>query len=201
MRMETLSGNNSSSRQELTLQALLGTIELETAPFQAESLRELQERARHDARREILHITFCISDSEVALPINSIQEIGYMPNITHLPHLPRWIPGITHIRGEIISIIDMKVLFNIPDIGQVEPPYYVLLASGAMKFGIPVDRITGVFGLDESRDKLTPHHRTSNCGQEELAFYIKGIKDVSGREVNVLDGNKLLQSSLVHEYQ
>lgn len=201
MSMEIQSGNKSSSRQDLTLQALLANIESETAPFLAETLRELQERAKHEARQEVLHVTFCIGDIENALPINSIQEIGYMPSMTHLPHLPLWIPGITHIRGEIISIVDIKLLFQIPDTSQVDPAYYILLAGGAMKFGMPVDRVTGVFGLDELRDTLSPHPRASESGQEELAFYIKGRIDVSGRDVNVLDGDKLLQSSLVHEYQ
>lgn len=201
MSIETQPMDTSASKQSLTLQTLLATIETETAPFLAESLKELQERARYDARREVLHITFLISDTEVAVPIDSIQEIGYMPSITPLPHLPPWIPGITHVRGEIISIIDMKLLFNIPDTAQVKPAYYILLASGAMKFGMPVDRVTGVFGLDALRDTLSPHPQTRESGHGELAAYLRGRIDVLGKTIHVLDGDKLLHSSLVHEYQ
>ncbi len=190
----------SDNQGQQSLQALLANIESDTAPFLVKDLQDLQEKAKRDARQKALHITFFLNDIELALPITSIQEIDHLPTVTPLPNLPPWALGITHVRGEIFSVVELRALFNLPALSVKRSPYYILLADKDMKFGFPVDRVSGIVGFEEQRDKLTPHPLSQSSGSNDLPTYIRGMLRVMDREVAILDGAKLLHASLIHDF-
>ena len=59
-------------------------------------------------------ITFALQDILLALPLSSALEIGHRPMITPLFNLPDWVLGVSNIRGEVVSIVDLKTYFELP---------------------------------------------------------------------------------------
>ncbi len=183
-----------------SLQALVASIEADTAPFLTKDLQQLREKAKNDAREKSLHITFFLNDIELALPIDSIQEIDHIPTVTPLPNIPAWILGITHVRGDIISMIDLKKLFNLQAASVVKTAYYILLTGKSMKFGFPIDRASGIIGIEWGRDKLSPHPLKQSSSQSDLPTYIKGMLKVGDKDLAILNGQKLLRASLLTDF-
>lgn len=185
-----------------SLQELLAFIDLETAPALAQDRAFLQERATRNIRKKSPYICFVLGGSEMALSIESLQEIGYLPTITPLPNLPGWIKGIIQIRGEILSVVDFVALFGlVEERGYGQRNSYLLFKQQEFKFCLPVSRITGVVNFDEQRDHLeilAPGQADSLAG---LAGYFKGVLAVDHRRICIMDSEKLGNSPLIRKWQ
>ena len=86
--MTSTSDQSGAGVQANSLQSLLDAIDRKTAPALQLDLARLKERSAEGQRVQTLHISFVVGWHEMALPIHAMQEIGDMPVITPLPHLP-----------------------------------------------------------------------------------------------------------------
>lgn len=183
---------------EGSLQELLVEIESENAPLVAESLNLTRKQASRSNRRKLLHITFYLNDIELALPLDYIQEVDKLPVITPLPNLPSWILGLAQVRGEIITMIELRTLFRITYFSSVtEGNYYILISNGDLRFGFPVNRISGIIGIEDRADAFKSIPVSENGSDGEISSYISGTLAAEDRVLAVLDGEKLLHSSLL----
>ncbi len=192
----------SSSGKGLSLQALLAAIDVEIAPSVVQDLAFLKERALRDIRHKKPHISFVLGAHEMALPLQSVQEIGYLPTVTLLPNLPHWIKGIVQIRGEILSVVDFIALFHL----QEEKKFglqqsYLLFKQQDLKFCLLVSRITGIVNIDEQRDTLTAFVPEKIEGSDLLSGFFRGVFTLDNRQICILDNEKLGAASLLRKWQ
>ena len=89
-------------------------------------------------------ILFGLEKTLFALPLASALEIGHQPEITRLPNLPNWVLGISNIRGEIISLINLKVFLGIPSSGAKADSRFIIIHNQEITVGIIVDKIMGM---------------------------------------------------------
>ncbi len=136
-------------------------------------------------------ILFALEKTLFALPLSSAVEIGRRPDITPLPNLPNWVLGISNVRGEIISFINLKAFFGISSTGVKLERRYLILHNQDMKVGIIVDRIIGILSVDQIDADL----QNSPYREGEIANYILGVAVSGGNLTNMLDIDKLLSSA------
>jgi chemotaxis signal transduction protein len=142
-------------------------------------------------------ILFTIEDVQFAIPLSNTLEIGHQPDITPLPNLPKWILGISNIRGEIISLINFKAFLGIPSSGAKGERRFIIIHNQDIKVGIIVDRIMGILSLDQSDSEI----QSNPYRKGEIANYIKGAA-VSGESVtNILDIDGLLSSPRMTDFK
>ena len=200
--MATMSQPQTSTAQEGSLQALLATIDRETAPSLLQDMASLKERATRNIRKKKPYISFLLADQEMALSINSIQEIGYLPPVTPLPNLPAWIKGIVQIRGEILSVVDFIVRFGLKAKGDVSlKQSYILFKQQEFKFCLVVNRITGVVNFDEQRDDLGVYSPEHTDALAQLSGLFKGVLTVENRKVCILDSEKMGNTPMIRNWQ
>jgi len=135
-------------------------------------------------------ITFALQNILLALPLSSALEIGHRPMITPLFNLPDWVLGVSNIRGEVVSIVDLKTYFELPSSGPKRDGRLIIVHNRDMKVGMLVDRIMGILSLDQIDTDIqeSPHR------EGELSPFISGVV-VSGENLlNILDVDKLLSS-------
>lgn len=188
--------------QSGAFQSLLQAIDRKTAPALRLDLERLRERTRKEQRVRTLYISFDLGRHEMALPLSAMQEIGEMPTITPLPHLPRWIRGIVQIRGEILSVVDFQRLFHLREErrGSLKR-FYILFRQDDFRFCLLVNRITGILNVDGQHDRLEP------CGQEEESVYaellefVRGVLVQEGRRIFLLDSQTLGQAPQIRRWR
>lgn len=202
--MVNISQQHIANGEERSLQTLIDSIDLETAPSLKRDMEVLKERATRNVRKKKPYISFMLGSQEMALSIQSIQEIGYLPTVTPLPNLPSWIRGIVQIRSEILSVVDFIVLFGL-DYEHARASglnrSYLLFKQQDFKFCLVVNRITGVVNFDEQRDQLgvVPSDQTDTLNQ--LTLFFKGILTVDNRKICILDSEKLGNASMIRKWQ
>lgn len=190
-----------TGKQGNALHTLLAAIDDETARELVQDAALLKERAARNIRKTKPYIAFLLGEDEMALPIGSVLEIGSLPAVTPLPHIPPWIRGIVQIRGEILSVVDFCMLFGIKETGQHLRPSYVLFRQRELKFCLMTDRITGVVNLDEQRNPLEAFSSEHGKHLSGLAALFRGVCAVDKRTVYILDDEKLGSSPLIRKWQ
>ena len=142
-------------------------------------------------------ILFTLEKTFFALPLANALEIGHRPDIAPLPNLPNWILGISNVRGEIISLVNLKAFLGIPSSGAQGERRFIIIYNQDMKVGIVVDKTPGMLSMD----KINSDIQTSPYRQGEFVKYIKGVT-VSGENIiNILDIDRLLSSLRISEFE
>jgi len=142
-------------------------------------------------------ITFALQNTLLALPLSSALEIGHLPMITPLFNLPDWVLGVSNIRGEVISIVDLKTYFELPSSGPKRGGRLIIVHNREMKVGMLVDRIMGILSLDRIDTDIqeSPHK------EGKISSFISGVV-VSGENLlNILDVDKLLSSPRMTKFR
>ncbi|MCL2340451.1 MAG: chemotaxis protein CheW [Proteobacteria bacterium] len=194
--------SSDTGEQGNSLQALLAAIDRETAQELVLDAVLLKERAARSIRKKKPYVAFLLGRDEMALPIGSVREIGYLPEVVPLPNIPPWIRGIVQIRGEILSVVDCCMLFGIKEAEEHLQPSYVFFKHQNLQFCLLVNRITGVVNLDEQSDALLPFSPAEHGRHlSSLSVLFRGIHVVDNRTVHILDDEKLGASPLILKWQ
>jgi len=129
-------------------------------------------------------LTFRLMYQEYAIEMEYIREVMIHDEITPVPGTPEYIAGICAVRGEIISLVDLRILFTLPEKGLTDLNRVIVLTDGTITFGILADYITDIGSI--TPEQVFPPGMTSSPVMHE---YVKGML---GDSIIMLDANKIL---------
>lgn len=114
----------------------------------AQKLSQPAARSRGILRIEVLK--FRLAYQEYAIAMKYVREVVLTGGITPVPGTPEYISGICAIRGEIISLVDLRALFSISGRGLTDLNRVIVVTEGTMTYGILADYITGITTIPAS---------------------------------------------------
>lgn len=174
--------------------ARLGTTLDRGGRLSAGDVREvLRERARVLARPvgarpaaddHVEFLEFAVADERYGIETAHIREVAAVTALTRIPGTPAFIGGIATLRGQILSVLDIARLFDLPDHGRAAPEKLVVLEGADMPVGILAAAILGMRAVP--RSEIETSLPTLAGGR---APYLRGV-DRSG--VAILDAPALL---------
>ena len=156
----------------------------------------LQARARILARKKgeedhggerLEVVEFLVNDEKYAIELVHIGEVFPLGELTELPGVPPFVLGVVNLRGQIISVNDIRRFFDIPAKGISDKSRIIVLASATMEFGILADSILGTRSV-RIRDMVAAMPTLTGI----RAQFLKGI---TREHTVILDGAKLLNDS------
>lgn len=168
-------------------------IEHAWTPSSAETRRVLMARAQalgrapdpaETAGEHIEVVEFVLAHERYAIESRYVREVAPLENLTPLPCTPAFVLGIVNLRGEILSVIDIKKFFELPEQGLTDLNKIIVLQSGDMLFGILADVIAGVRRIPLAG--IQPSLPTLTGIREE---YLQGV---TPERLVVLDAERLL---------
>ena len=155
----------------------------EILSYRAKLLAEEEEKISVE-EETIEIIEFLLSYEKYGIESSYIKEVYAMKDFTTVPCTPDFVKGITSLRGEIISIVDIKKFFDLPDKGLTDLNRVLIANNGKMKMGILADRILGV-KMVLNNDIKTDLKSIKNISSS----YLKGI---TSDHLIILDIDKIL---------
>ncbi len=167
--------------------------ELAWTPGADETARILHERALALAAEpgktqtltdSIEVVEFLLAHERYAVETSHVREVHPLENLTPLPCTPAFVLGIVNLRGEIVSVIDLRKFFDLPQTGLPDLNKVIVIESGNMVFGILADVILGVRRI--ALAQIQPALPTLTGIREK---YLQGI---TAERTVVLDAGKLL---------
>ena len=151
--------------------------------FRATQLARKKEPETHDSNL-VQVLVFRLVHETYGIELEHIRAVYPLKEMTFIPGAPDFIPGIINVRGEIISIVDFKKIFDLP---MGEPSRHIqviILHSKEIEFGIQTDQVLGVKEIPES--DIQPSLPTLT------GIRLQYLKGVTGDGMVILDGKKIL---------
>lgn len=142
-------------------------------------------------------VSFSLSGKDYGVDIMYVKEIAKAGQFTYVPNTLPFVLGVYNLRGDIIPIIDLRLFFNIPvpertDKNKLES--LLILSVGEQTFGVVVDRIDKVLGIQKNR--IQPPHPL--FGDINIK-YISGIVEADKRLYILLDIARIFNARVDEE--
>lgn len=136
------------------------------------------------------YIVFRIEEVLYAFSAKSIVEIGQPLPITPLPFVPKWFLGISNLRGDILSVVGLRELWNRKSAPAQQRTKLLVLRSEKLNVtvGLVVD------GVREMRRVNADEINQNAAVEAHLTAYKIGDADYEGQRLALLDAEKFLES-------
>jgi purine-binding chemotaxis protein CheW len=89
-------------------------------------------------------LEFVLASEHYAMESMHIREVYPMKEFTLIPGTPSFVLGLINIRGQILSVIDIRRFFDLPVKGLSDLNRVMVVQTPVMELGILADRIVGV---------------------------------------------------------
>ncbi len=153
--------------------------------------REPEREEKAEAYLEV--VEFMLAYERYAIETAYVREIYPLKEFTPLPCTHPFVFGIVNVRGQILSVIDIKNFFDLPEKGLGELNKVIILHLGDMVFGILADKIIGTRSIPLK--EIQPSLPTLT---DIRAEYMRGVTE---ERVVILDVTRIMSDKkiIVHE--
>jgi purine-binding chemotaxis protein CheW len=128
--------------------------------------------------------TFHAGDLFLGIEVEQIQEVLQDAVISAVPKAPPAIRGLINLRGQIVTAVDLRTRFGLPERG-VEDSSTILVFDGADELlGLVVDRVGDVVEVEDDRFEEPPDTLRSDSRP-----LIRGAYKLEDRLLLVLDAD------------
>ncbi len=145
-------------------------------------------KEKHKIRQ---YLTFTLDRELFALEISRVCEVVDCVRITEVPSLPGYLCGVINLRGSVISVIDLRLMFGMNKLEKTVDTCIIIVEveNGTLRMGALADSVREVVQLDPGRIEPPPEFGT----KLDTAF-IRGIGRVNDNFMIILDIEQVLAS-------
>lgn len=138
------------------------------------------------------YVVFEMDKQNFGIAIQSVQIIERMKSIMRVPKSPASIRGVMNLRGEIISVIDIRRLFNMAELPSTDATRIIILKMEDAMVGCIVDKVKEVIDIEDDQVEGT----AAMQGKVD-SNYIIGVGKVGGGDeiVTLLNHERLVEVS------
>ena len=99
-------------------------------------------------------LAFSLGKEEYGIPLSAVKEVVALTQITRVPHAPGHFLGIMNLRGQVVSVFDMRLKFGI-QAENGEDTAVIVCDYAPLMFGMVVNSVNRVLSLadDEIQDR------------------------------------------------
>jgi len=95
-------------------------------------------------------ITFNLENEKYGVEVNKVREILRVNQSFPVPGAPEFVLGITNIRGNVVTIIDARMRFNLPYIEYTDAARMIVVESQQETVAVIVDSVSDVIDVPKS---------------------------------------------------
>ncbi len=129
-------------------------------------------------------VDFFLASEHYAIASQYITEVLPLKEMYPIPGLPVYVLGIVHLRGRILSVVNLKSILQIQEKGITQLNRLIILKNEKMEFSIVVDKISGHHLMDLRRLLPVPQNLPG-----EKSSFIQGLTEDG---IILLNGEKIL---------
>jgi chemotaxis signal transduction protein len=136
-------------------------------------------------------VVFHMSGTRYGLPIGEVLEMANVPRTTPLPNAPDFIRGVANMRGEVLAVIDLRVLLALETAGELLRERMIVVRSPQSDAvaGLIVDSVRGLARLSAG-EIVQP----SSPVEDRVSDFLQGVASHEDQVLNVLDTRKLFSA-------
>ncbi len=162
------------------------------------SMVDLTDEVLSATGLEEQHIIFNLAGVAYTVPIGNVIEIGRPLDITPVPNVPGWVLGVANLRGDVISVVNLRAFLGLPP-AELGGNGRLLVAQShteEITIGLLVDRVRGIGNL--VTDKIGAPTAPI---EDQVTPYLRGVYEYDGQLLVVLNLDKLLRSTEMQQFE
>ena len=140
------------------------------------------------------YIVFQLDEKLYGISSKSVSEVATTLPVTALPNVPEWVLGVANLRGDVISILDLRKLWGK---NTANPPKQRLLifhsAPNDAPIALVVDRVNEMISISQKEINFSAEDFTAS----HPTFF--GRAEFKSQPLFLLDIDKMLSSLSVEK--
>lgn len=145
-------------------------------------------------KKTIRVLAFSLGGENYCVSVSQAKEVIELSDITRVPNTPEFIIGIINLRGEIVTILDIRYFFGLSNQERAKDVRILITDITGSYVGVLVDKIKDIIDIEE--EAIQPPLATL---KGKLADYTKGQVQL-GKEILIfLDLAKVLNSEEINK--
>lgn len=116
------------------------------------------------------YLSFTLGKEQYAIPLLTVREVIGVPEITPVPFTPNYFLGIMNLRGQVISVVDLRLKMNMGAGKNTSETAIIICDLGVTSLGVVVDSINAVIAPQENEISPKPDIQSSKSTD-----YITGV--------------------------
>jgi purine-binding chemotaxis protein CheW len=132
------------------------------------------------------YLVFSLGSERYALPLLAVKEVIAVPEFTSIPFTPSHFLGMMNLRGQVISVIDLRLKFGMKPQPSAETSV-IICDFSSVTVGVVVDSINSV--LSCTPDQIQPKPEIDSHKKTD---FIMGVTKAEDRLVVLIDISKAL---------
>lgn len=141
-------------------------------------------------------LQFNLGQESYAIHLLSVKEVIPCPSTTSLPNSPNYYVGIMNLRGQIISIVDLRKKLNITPKDEGLEEAVIIVEIEGIGIGVVVDSINKVLNISHSTISEVPE-----ISSQVNAKYIEGVHKTDDGLTIILDFESILNIKEIKNMQ
>jgi purine-binding chemotaxis protein CheW len=131
-------------------------------------------------------VNFTVDNTNYGVPVAQVREVRDMQQVTRVPGAPDYVEGVTNLRGQIITVVDLRKRLGLPD-GDAKGEKIMIIDLEKSAIGVVVDSVTEV-----STIKKTDLEKNMDL-TSALGDFIIGVGKQNDHLSVILDISKVLR--------
>ncbi len=95
------------------------------------------------------YISFNLNDDSYCIELTYVKEVLKDTTITHVPGTPDFIEGIMNLRGDYITVLNLKKFLNLQATKPLDKKPVVIVKCNELKLALLIDKINELFEVQE----------------------------------------------------
>ena len=154
----------------------------EDTPTTTENHSSVSSRSESDR-----YLEFSLGNEFYAIPLLKVKEVIAIPATTPIPHAPSYFEGIMNLRGQVISIVDLRKKLGIKIKEESSESAVIIVDMSPIFLGVIVDSVSTVLAMSE--DQINP---PPNSDTKMKTDYITGVTFIEQKMTVLIDIAKIL---------
>ena len=127
------------------------------------------------------YLLFQLASELYGVPLLSIREVIKAKDIKPVPYMVKHFLGVINLRGQIVSIIDLRIKFGL-DTNVQKQPLVIVVQTKYGLLGVVIDDLVSVKKINDTEINRSPILET----HIPLEFFL-GVAQSDNRLVNLID--------------
>lgn len=140
-----------------------------------------------------LHVLCKIADAEYVLPAAHVLQMESFTGATRVPGASDQVAGLVQIRGRVVPVVDMRVVFGLPTISPTIDSRVVVMKHGDRTVGLLVDYAREVLKIPPGHFQPPPPVVT-----QQTDGLVKGVVQAGNRLLMLIDFTKVIGEEHEH---
>ena len=133
-------------------------------------MNDYSDHNSEDSNQVDRFLEFSLGDEDYAIPLLMVKEVISIPETTPIPKAPKHFIGLMNLRGQVISIVDLRNKLTIKPREATADSAVIIVDFQGINIGVIVDSINRVLAFRVSEIQEMPE-----LNSQVRSDYIQGV--------------------------